>query len=115
MCKDASVSAVLEQIVDDESRHAALAWRTITWLLEVSGERRGELEAALIEQAKGMWQAAEADPLPDPDPFQRELAMLGRLDRRAEQVARRDAWAELIVPTLDACLGRTASQPRIFA
>jgi hypothetical protein len=114
-CADASVSRVLEQIADDESRHAALAWRTITWLLDSAGERRGELEQALAEQAKGMVEAAFAEPLPDLDARARELASLGRLDRRGEQLARRDAWAELILPTLDACMGRTASQPRIFA
>jgi hypothetical protein len=114
-CADASVTQVLEQIADDESRHAALAWRTITWLLDGAGERRAELEQALAEQAKGMFEAAEQTSLPAADPAARELASLGRLDRRAEQLARRDAWAELILPTLDACMGRTGSQPRIFA
>lgn len=114
-CADPSVSLALEQIADDEGRHAALAWRTITWLLDTAGERRSELERALAEQAKGMVQAAHAEPLPVADPQVRELASLGRLDHRTEQLARRDAWAELILPTLDACMGRTASQPRIFA
>lgn len=114
-CVDASVMLVLEQIADDESRHAALAWRTITWLLDGAGERRSELEQALAEQATGMFEAAQVSELPARDPAARELAALGRLDPRAEQLARRDAWAELILPTLDACMGRTASQPRIFA
>jgi hypothetical protein len=114
-CVDVGAARALEQIADDESRHAALAWRTIAWLLDSAGERRHELEQALAEQAKGMFEAAQAEPLPQADPGARELAALGRLDRRAEQLARRDAWAELILPTLDACMGRTASQPRIFA
>lgn len=114
-CQDASVSAVLERIADDEGRHAALAWRTIHWLLDGAGERREELVRALAEQAKGMAEAAEAEPLPAADPQVRELASLGRLDARTEQLARRDAWLELILPTLDACLGLRASQARIFA
>ncbi len=115
-CTDASVSLVLEQIADDEGRHAALAWRTITWLLDTAGERRGELEQALSEQAAGMAQVAQTEPLPDADPAVRELAALGRLDRRGEQLTRRDAWVELILPTLDACMGRTAAtHPRTFA
>ncbi|MFV8751910.1 hypothetical protein ACNOYE_15300 [Nannocystaceae bacterium ST9] len=115
-CADASVAGVLEQIADDEGRHAALAWRTITWLIEGAGDRRVELEQALLAQAEGMAQAAHADPLPEVDPDARELATLGRLDRRAEQLARRDAWAELILPTLDACMGRSAAtQARTFA
>lgn len=114
-CDDASVNAVLERIADDEGRHAALAWRTIAWTLEIAGDRREELVAALAEQATGMAEAAENEPLPAADPFARELASLGRLDPRAELLARRDAWRELILPTLDACLGLRASQARIFA
>ena len=60
--------------------------------------------AALEQQAEAM--AAEAreacDALPVADPQADDLARFGRCDRRTELLARRDAWAELILPTLAA-------------
>lgn len=37
-CTDPAVAAVLQRIARDEARHAALAWRTLRWLLSVHPE-----------------------------------------------------------------------------
>ena len=103
-CEDPASHAVLGVIVDDESRHAGLAWQTIAWILEASGEHREAVLAAIHQQAEAMAaKAREAcEQLPEPDPMAEALARFGRCDRRTEQLARRDAWAELILPTLQA-------------
>jgi hypothetical protein len=101
-CEDPATLATLEQIVDDEGRHAGLAWQTIRWILDASGEHQGAVLAALERQAEGM--AADArescEALPSADPQVDELGRFGRCDRRTELLARRDAWVELILPTL---------------
>ena len=40
----ATVQAVLARIAEDESRHAALAWRTVRWILETHPDLRSELD-----------------------------------------------------------------------
>src|SRR5690606_30156979 len=104
-CEDPATRATLEQIVDDEGRHAGLAWRTIRWIVDACGDHRAAVIAALEQQAEAM--AAEVrrscgDALPDADPQVDELARFGRCDRRTELLARQDAWTELILPTLAA-------------
>ena len=103
-CEDPATSETLERIVDDEGRHAGLAWQTIRWILEDSGVHRETVLAALDEQAQAMAAKARAacDDLPEADPLASSLARFGRLDRRAELLAQRDAWSELILPTLGA-------------
>jgi hypothetical protein len=107
-CEDPATRATLERIVDDESRHAGLAWRTIRWILATSAEHQAAVLEALTQQAKAMAADAEqaCEALPPADPQADQLARFGRCDRRAEQLARRDAWSELILPTLSA-LART--------
>ncbi|MFZ5477771.1 MAG: ferritin-like domain-containing protein [Myxococcota bacterium] len=46
-CDDPAVAAILREIAADEARHAALAWRTLRWLLEAHPELRAEAEARL--------------------------------------------------------------------
>ena len=42
--------AALVRITDDETRHAALSWRLVAWLLEIGGEAvRDRVEAAFAE------------------------------------------------------------------
>lgn len=110
-CDDPATRATLELIVDDEGRHAGLAWRTIRWILEACGEHQAAVVAALDRQAEAMAAEASACELPDADPQAEELARFGRCDRRTELLARRDAWAELILPTL-AAIVRPDADPR---
>jgi len=47
---DADERAVVERIVADESRHAALSWRLVVWLMEVGGQAvRDQVEQAFAE------------------------------------------------------------------
>ena len=103
-CEDPATLATLERIVEDEGRHAGLAWQTIRWIVDACGEHQAAVLAALEQQAEAM--AADAreacEALPSADPQADELARFGRCDRRTELLARQDAWAELILPTLAA-------------
>jgi hypothetical protein len=105
-CEDPATLATLSTIVDDEGRHAGLAWRTIQWILDSCGTHRDAVLAALDQQAQAMAAKAEeacSEPqLPKPDPDVELLARYGRCDRRTELLARRDAWTDLILPTLTA-------------
>lgn len=111
-CEDPATLALLGNIVDDEGRHAGLAWRTIHWILDAAADHREAVLDALEQQAEAMAaQAREAvAALPDTDPDAELLARYGRLDRRAELLARRDAWTDLILPTLAAMTKRATEQ-----
>ena len=101
-CEDPATHRVLEEIVEDEGRHAGLAWQTLEWILETSGSHHDDVLAALEQQAEAMAAMAReaCEQLPDPDPEVAVLGRYGRCDRRTEQLARRDAWTDLILPTL---------------
>ena len=45
---------MLEDIVEDEGRHAGLAWQTIEWIFEASGSHREAVLEALEQQAEAM-------------------------------------------------------------
>lgn len=61
--EDPAIRAVLERIAADETRHAALAWRTMAWLLD-RGDRafrewaKQELESALAERTSSLMASA---------------------------------------------------------
>lgn len=123
-CEDPAILATLSMIVDDEGRHAGLAWRTIDWILQAceqspegaseqpSKGHRAAVLAALQQQAEAMASDAReaCESLPAADPQAEALARFGRCDRRTELLARRDAWSELILPTLAAFVGPDAEQ-----
>lgn len=101
-CQDPATLALLERIVDDEGRHAALAWQTIQWITEASGKHSVAVIEALDQQAMAMAEQADnaCEQLPPADPDAALLGRYGRCDRRTELLARRDAWSQLILPTL---------------
>lgn len=51
LATDPVVQQVLQGIAEDETRHAALAWRTLAWLLGEDASLRSVAEAALAEAA----------------------------------------------------------------
>ena len=83
--------AALSQIAEDEARHAALAWSTLSFLGELDPERvRRVLEAA-------------SPPTHTPSPTATTDASwnaLGRLTHEQEARAEADAWEHLISPAL---------------
>ncbi len=93
------VRAVLERIADDESEHAALAWRTIAWLVEREGPR---VLAAIAELADSIRAGSmrSDDPAEPAEPEAALLHAQGRLDRRELARVRAQVWRELIDPLL---------------
>jgi len=51
--KDPAVRSAMESIVEDESRHAALAWRTVKWALEKGGYEVQQALKEAFSQAPG--------------------------------------------------------------
>ncbi len=92
-CQDDEVARFLDRLIRDETRHAALAWRTVAWAVREGGPA---VAAALRAQAAAM---APVDPVGDAasDP---EMLAAGRSDERTRREAVRDAWREIISPTL---------------
>jgi hypothetical protein len=108
-CLDAEVCAVLRGIGDDEERHAALAWRTLSWTLAEGGP-------SVAESLRQAWQelrdAERAAPVVVADSAE-DAAMLaahGRLDRAAERRVRVDALESIVAPTLTAIMAQAANR-----
>jgi hypothetical protein len=91
-CEDEDVKRVLAGIVRDETRHAALAWRTVRWAVAQGG---APVIAALRDTARTL--RPEAAPACDADPI---LLAHGRLDPASQRAAAHDAWEHVILPTL---------------
>jgi hypothetical protein len=80
---DPALTALLRSIAEDEERHAALAWRTVAWLVRTWPELRPELEL----QVESL-EVAEAGPKgPEPLGAFGVLSAAGR--QRVEQRVRR--------------------------
>jgi hypothetical protein len=103
---DPEVRTTLARIADDESKHAALAWRTLGWALE----RGGEAVRRMLARARHeLVTEHEAPRLPDGvDPAL--WSAHGRLDDEAMAAAARDATAEIVIPMLDRLLEKTPRQ-----
>lgn len=98
---DPDVRATLAQIAEDESRHAALAWRTLAWALEQGGE---PVRAMLRRAGRDVGAAPASVPaLPDRIDTLAWSAH-GRLDAISMAEASRDATRDIIVPMLDRLL-----------
>lgn len=98
-CKVPVIQATLKMIARDEAEHAALAWRTIAWTVRTGGEPvRNALSIAA--------ETATLTPAPrDLTSGQCEtLRIHGRLDPTAKHRVERDAWREIIRPTLQPML-----------
>lgn len=75
--RSAALARVLEQIAEDEGRHAALAWRTVQWALRQGGERvRRALEEVAAAPVELAGSAAHVDP---------DWGLLSAAERRAIQ------------------------------
>ncbi len=95
---DPAIREVLERIADDESRHAALAWRTLHWALAQGGrEVAHAVKAAAAEVLSVDPQLPAAVDHPDWSRF-------GRLSAREHADAVRDARREIVAPMLASLL-----------
>ncbi len=100
---DEAVCATLRVIIEDESRHAALAWRTIAWALGHGGNDVRTALAAMLEHPP----VVEPGDAPLLSVATRSaLRHHGRLDPAmlAQSVA--DAWHDIVAPMLAELVGR---------
>jgi hypothetical protein len=99
--RDPAVQAALSCIVDDESRHAELAFRTVAWALREGGAPvRAAVEGAVAELA-GQTAELEAEAAPPAA----ALAAHGRVSPEAQRRVAARALAEVVRPCLLALLG----------
>jgi hypothetical protein len=99
-CEDEAVRGVLAGIAEDEAEHAALAWRTVAWLVRAGGsaareavrEAAEELRRRLAEE-----RAAEGGTCV-------EARRHGRLDGAAQRRARWEGWSGIVEPMLEELL-----------
>ncbi len=107
-CQIPAVREALTGIADDEARHAELAWATLAYAARNGGPEVAEAVRALAEPLRA---AAMAEPAPMPDDANDDelpaalLLAHGRLPAAVLAEARRDAWLEILGPTLDLVLG----------
>ncbi len=101
LCEDPAVARVLERIAEDESRHAALAWRTVAWMIGERPELRA-VAARLFEEA-----AAEAASKPAAHVVaspQSEAERYGALELSTLASCRAEALTEVVLPCVRSLL-----------
>jgi hypothetical protein len=102
--KDPVVRASLRRIADDETRHAALAWRTVQWALDVGGD----LVARAVQRA---FAEALAAPLPVPqtvaDVDDEAMRAHGRLPAHEQLEVARAVRTQIVAPCAEALLTST--------
>jgi hypothetical protein len=84
------VRAALAQIADDEARHAALAWRTVRWILGAHPSLRADADEAFVSAVAARRGAAGTGEPANP--------WLGLHDDAAQAAAARRALDEVVVP-----------------
>ncbi len=107
-CQVPAVREALTGIADDEARHAELAWATLAYAVRNGGPEVAEAVRALAEplRAAAMKEPSEHSPTPGTSELPTALLLAhGRLPAAAMAEARRDAWLEILGPTLDLVLG----------
>ncbi len=109
---DPDAHAFLEQVVSDETRHAALGWRSLQWLLATGDQALREharvvFADALAEARQGVRRLEGGTDRGDPS--------LGRLGSRDLAVAHRAALSEVIEPTAHALLSSLCMPARARA
>ena len=110
-CQVGPVREALAAIADDEARHAELAWATLAYAVRSGGPEVASAVRALARQLRdAALEAPDAD-IADAHVDAATVARLathGRLAPAALAEARRDAWLEVVGPTLDLVLGPEA-------
>ncbi|MBL9105548.1 MAG: hypothetical protein JNL82_31720 [Myxococcales bacterium] len=92
-----AVREALAAVADDEARHAELAWATVAWAVRTGGRAVAEAVRALADELRAGHDEAHA---PADALAEATLVAHGRLPARALAEARRDAWDDILAPTL---------------
>jgi hypothetical protein len=101
---DPAVRHALTVIVEDEARHAELAWRTVAWAIRAGGARVRDAVAAAfstLERGAPILETAADE----------RLAAHGRLGAEAVRAATARAVAEVIAPAARLLLSAPAGEP----
>jgi hypothetical protein len=92
--RDPAVRDTLEVILRDESAHAALAWRTLAWVLRQAPELREELAEVLREERR-TWATAAGEG----EVIGAGARAHGLVTDRERRAALERAWTAVILPT----------------
>lgn len=104
-CTDPHLAASLRAIADDESRHAALAWRFVQWALAQQPALTSRV-AATFEHAVGC--ERDVEDVDDLDAHERALLRAhGCLPRDERRALTREGLARLIQPCAETLLARS--------
>jgi hypothetical protein len=97
---DPGVRRALERIAEDEARHAALAWKTVRWLIDAFGEpvHRAVAEAFANTPPPAAPRVARSVPTDVARAF-------GRLEPAEAHAVLRRGYTEIVVPCSRALLG----------
>jgi hypothetical protein len=106
LCADPATRAVLARIAEDESRHAALAWRTARWLVAAHPQLADELDAVVPPTV------APDDPAAPALAVRNAHGVLGAGQRKA---VLEDTFAQVIGPALDALRASVTADPGLRA
>ncbi len=101
-CTHPTLRRILEGIAEDESRHAALAWKTLRWLL-------ADADESLLAKARTVFEETIARALTDLDEGPTGLSAWGVLEPKVRAQVRREAIAAVVRPCLAAVAGPGAS------
>jgi hypothetical protein len=104
-CADPVARAVLERIAEDETRHAQLAWRFVSWALETGpGSLRGQVRAAFAREVETALPAASLS-----SELDRRLLEHGLMTDALRVALRARVLREVIAPCADALLASAGS------
>ena len=101
-CPHPALSAVLDTIAEDEARHAALAWRTIRWLLGAQPALRPLARALVADALRPRSDATSALDHVQPDATWHDVGLLPPAARRR---LRHRIRAEVVRPVAEAVIG----------
>jgi photosystem II stability/assembly factor-like uncharacterized protein len=102
-CSDAQVRETLERIAADEREHAALAWKTLRWLLDSHAPVLAPaLRRQLVSVGAPLTRARPGEP---PGALELRLRDHGRLPADERAAIQRKVFAELILPLSRELLG----------
>lgn len=106
-----SVRRVLQRVIADESRHAALAWRALGWILRQYPEVEGAVQAAFVEEAARLF----AEPVAPPRRAEPVERAWGLPDAARQSEVFREGWSSVIRSSLDGLSAGRApgSRPKV--
>lgn len=96
-CADPKLRTMLIQVAEDESRHAALAWRFVRWMLTQHPE--------LADDVRAMTESGFVLPPTQPDPDAAYLLAFGHLPRHEADTLAAEVMAQVVRPCARAMLG----------